>query len=288
MQQSAEPIEAERPSGWSRFRRHRLAVAGLIFMLILVVVAILAPWISPHDPYQLFPIFQAAPSAEHWLGTDQIGRDVWSRLLYAARVSLAVGIGAVFIYMMIGIVVGVVAGYFGGWVDLLVMRVVDVTMSFPTLLVILVLVSVFGPSLINVVLVLGFMGWPSVARLVRGSVLSIKQMDYVKAGIALGLPTTRLITGHILVNAMAPILVKATFGVATAVLTEASLSFLGLGVQPPIASWGNMLTEAQSLTTLATKYWLWVPPGLMIVLAVLSINFIGDGIRDTVDPRSVH
>lgn len=274
-------------SGWARFRQHRLAVAGLVFIIVLAAAALLAPWLAPHDPYEVTAVFQGAPSADYLLGTDQIGRDVFSRLIYASRVSLLVGIGAVAIYMIIGTLLGLLAGYFGGWVDTLIMRLVDIMMSFPALLVILVLVSIVGPSLFNVILVLGLLGWPAVTRIVRGSVLTIKQADYIKAGIALGLPTHRLLFRHILLNASAPILVKATFGVATAILTEASLSFLGVGVQPPTASWGNMLTEAQSLTTLANQYWLWVPPGLMIVLTVLSVNFIGDGIRDTLDPKSI-
>jgi peptide/nickel transport system permease protein len=270
----------------TRFLKHKLAVLGLIMFLLFVLMAIFAPLIAPQDPYVVGYEFEAKPSAEHLLGTDQVGRDVLSRLIYASRVSLSVGVGAVAIYVVIGTILGAVAGYMGKWVDNVIMRITDVFMSFPYLMVILVLVSVMGPSLFNIILVLGVLGWPPIARLVRGSVLSLKEMDYVKAGVALGYTTPRILLNHILPNALAPILVNATFGIAFAIIMEASLSFLGMGVQPPTASWGNMLTEAQSLTVLAQQPWLWVPPGLMIVLAVISINFMGDGLRDAVDPKS--
>ncbi|UQZ85154.1 Glutathione transport system permease protein GsiD [Paenibacillus konkukensis] len=270
-----------------RFAKHKLAVAGLAVMLILTVCAIFAPLLAPHDPYEVTGSFEAEPSSQYLLGTDQVGRDVLSRLIYASRVSLVVGIGAVAIGVTIGTILGLVSGYFGGWVDMVVMRLTDIFMSFPQLMLILVVVSVVGPSLTNVIVVLGFLGWTGVARLVRGSVLSLKQMDYVKAGVALGLGTARMLFLHILPNAMAPILVNATFGIAGAIIAEASLSFLGLGVQPPTASWGNMLTDAQSLTVLTSQPWLWLPPGIMIIMSVLSVNFIGDGLRDALDPKSL-
>lgn len=268
-----------------RFLKHRLAVVGLITLVLIVLAAIFAPWIAPHSPYEVSDAFGEAPSAEHLLGTDQVGRDVLTRLIYASRVSLLVGFGAVLIYVAIGTVLGAVSAYFGGWIDMIFMRVTDVFMSFPNLMVILVIVSVLGPSLSNVIIILGLLGWPSVARLVRGSVLTLKQADFVKAGVALGFSTFRILFIHILPNALAPILVHATFGIAGAIMIEASLSFLGMGVQPPIASWGNMLTDAQSLTVLTSQQWLWVPPGILIILAVLSINFIGDGLRDAMDPK---
>lgn len=270
-----------------RFLKHKLAVLGLIVFCLIILSAILAPVISPSDPYAISGDFAAAPSDAHLLGTDQVGRDLLSRLIYASRVSLSVGVGAVAIYVVIGTVLGAMAGYFGKWVDMIIMRITDVFMSFPYLMVILVLVSIMGPSLFNIVVVLGLLGWPAIARIVRGSVLSIKEMDYIKAGIALGYSTPKIVFQHILPNCLAPILVNATFGIAQAIIMEASLSFLGMGVQPPTASWGNMLTEAQSLTVLSSQPWLWVPPGLMILLAVLSINFMGDGLRDAMDPRSL-
>lgn len=269
------------------FLKHRLAVAGLVIFLLIGISAIFAPVIAPHDPYDLSDTFGAEPSSDHLLGTDQVGRDVLSRLIYASRVSLLVGIGAVSINLIIGTIIGAVSAYFGKWVDMFFMRVTDVFMTFPGLMVVLVVVSVLGPSLTNLILVLGFLGWPPVARLVRGSVLTIKQMDFVKASVALGYSTWRTLFIHIFPNALAPILVHATFGVAGAIIIEASLSFLGMGVQPPTASWGNMLTDAQSISVLTSQPWLWIPPGIMIVIAVLSINFIGDGLRDAMDPKSI-
>ena len=270
-----------------RYFKHKLAVVGLFVFLVIVLMALFAPVIAPGDPYDVNNQFEAKPSIEHLLGTDSVGRDVLSRLIYASRVSLAVGLGAVAIYVTIGTVLGAIAGYYGKWVDAVIMRLTDVFMSFPYLMVILVLVSILGPSLLNIIVVIGLLGWPAIARIVRGSVLSIKEMDYVKAGVALGFPVHRIVFKHILPNCLGPILVNATFGIASSIILEASLSFLGMGVQPPTASWGNMLTEAQSLTILASQPWLWLPPGLMILLAVLSINFMGDGLRDAMDPKRV-
>lgn len=279
----------ERESYWKmigqRFAQHKLAVAGLIVLGFLILVSVLAPWIAPYDPNEITGAFAASPSSQHWLGTDQVGRDVMSRLIYATRVSLAVGVVTVLLYVCVGTVVGAVAGYVGGWVDMLINRIIDVFMSFPSLMVILVLVTVLGTGLSNIIIVLALLGWPAVARLVRGSVLTLRQTEFVKAGQALGFGSSRLIFGHILPNALGPILVNATFGAAAAILSESSLSFLGMGVQPPTASWGNMLNAAQSITALTSQPWLWIPPGLIIILSVLSINFIGDGIRDAMDPR---
>ncbi|WP_246358606.1 oligopeptide ABC transporter permease [Paenibacillus phytorum] len=271
----------------SRFLKHRLAVAGLIFFILLIFIAIFAPILAPYDPYVVSSTLQSAPSAEHWLGTDAVGRDVLSRLIYASRVSLLVGVGSVAIYVSIGTIVGAVSGYFGGWMDMVFMRMTDIFMSFPSLMVMLVLVSIIGPSMFSIILILALFAWTGVARLVRGSVLSLKQMDYIQANVALGINSWRILFGHIIPNCLSPIIVNATFGIAGAIITEASLSFLGLGIQPPTASWGNMLTEAQSITVLTEQPWLWLPSGFMIVLAVLAINFVGDGLRDALDPKSM-
>ncbi len=290
-QKEASPVVMKEESylgmAFRRFKKHKLAVAGAIFMIFLTVVAIFAPLISPYDPYHVTDTFSGPPSKEHWLGTDQVGRDVLSRLIYAARVSLLVGVGSVAISTVIGVFLGLISGYYGGKTDMIIMRVVDVMMSFPPILLVLVAVSIVGPNLRNLILIIGLIAWASVARLVRGSVLSIKQLDYIKASIALGLGTPRILFSHILPNVMAPVLVHATFFMAAVIIIEASLSFLGAGVQPPTASWGNMLTSAQSLTVLTSQPWLWVPPGLMIFITVLSVNFIGDGLRDALDPKSV-
>jgi len=269
-----------------RFLKHKLALVGTSLFFILGLMAIFAPLLAPYDPNAIVGSFNQAPSSAHLLGTDQMGRDVLSRLIFASRISLVIGIGAVTINILIGTIIGALAGYFGGWVDMTINRIMDMFMSFPSLMVILVLVTIIGPGLINIILVLGLLGWPFVARLVRGSILSLKEQDFVKAGVALGYSTPRIIFNHILPNTIAPILVNATFGAASAILAESSLSFLGMGVQPPSASWGNMLTTAQSITALTNQPWLWIPPGIMIVIAVLSINFMGDGLRDALDPKS--
>ncbi|KQX48898.1 peptide ABC transporter permease [Paenibacillus sp. Root444D2] len=270
---------------WSRFIRHKLALAGLIVTVLLILVALLAPLLAPNDPKEVTGIFSAAPSAKHWLGTDQVGRDVVSRLIYATRISLIVGFVTVALYVTFGTLIGIVSAYFGGWLDMAVMRITDMFMAFPFLMVILVIISVLGSNMTTIILVLALFSWPGVARLVRGSVLAIKQLDYVKAGVALGLSTPRILFQHIFPNAIGPIIVNATFGIASAIMSEAGLSFLGMGVQPPTASWGNMLTDAQSLTVLTDQPWLWVPPGAMILITVLAINFVGDGLRDALDSR---
>jgi peptide/nickel transport system permease protein len=269
-----------------RFLGHRMAVAGLVIVVLMVLMAVLAPYLAPHDPNQIFGSFEAPPSRDHRLGTDAVGRDVLSRLIFGARVSISVGVGAVAVYVVIGVLLGLLAGYYGRWADMVIMRVTDVFMSFPYFMVILILVSVLGPSLFTIIFVIGFLAWPMIARLVRGSVLSIKQSDYVQAGVTLGYTAPRIMFRHILPNALSPIIVNATFGVAQAIILESGLSFLGMGVRPPAASWGNMLSGAQSITVLSSQPWIWIPPGLMILFAVLSINFVGDGLRDALESRS--
>ncbi|MDR7482522.1 MAG: ABC transporter permease [Armatimonadota bacterium] len=287
----AAPLRAPRAeSFWvlalRRFLRHRMAVVGLAVFTAVALMALAAPALAPHSPTAIdATAFQAAPSATHPLGTDSVGRDVLSRMIYAARVSLSVGVLAVAMYVVIGTTVGAIAGYAGGKVDLLLSRVMDVVLSFPPLIIILFAVSVVGrPSLWNVIIVLGLLGWPPVARLVRGQVLALRQQEFVLAARASGADDRAVVVRHLLPNAMAPVLVAATFGTANAILVEAALSFLGLGVQPPTPSWGNMLTDAQSLTVLERMPWLWLPPGVMILISVLAINFVGDGLRDALDP----
>jgi peptide/nickel transport system permease protein len=270
-----------------RFGRHKIAMTGVGVFALMLLMAIFAPLIAPCDPYKVFPNFEAAPNAAHILGTDTCGRDMASRVIFGSRISLIVGIGTVIIYVLIGGLFGTLAGYFGGWVDALIMRFTDIIMSFPFFIVILVLVSILGPGVSNVILALGLLGWPPIARIIRGSILSVKNADYVKAGRALGYTDRQLIFRHIYPNILAPVLVNATFGVSNAILMESSLSFLGMGVQPPTASWGNILTDAQSMSILAKEPWLWAPAGIMIVITVLSVNFIGDGLRDALDPKKI-
>lgn len=272
---------------WRRFRRHRLAIGGLIFITVVVLLTFpLASIVAPIHPHAInLREVGESPSTAHLLGTDLVGRDMWSRLVYGGRVSLSVGMVAVTLYMSIGTVLGSAAGYYGGRVDTVLMRITDTVMAFPVLVILISIVAIIGPGLFNAMIAIGLIGWTGVARLVRGQILAIREMDYVMAARALGVPERRLIIHHILPNVIAPITVAASFGIAGAILTEAGLSFLGLGVQVPTPSWGNMLNEAQSIELIEFFPWLWVPPGLMISLCVLAINFIGDGLRDALDPR---
>jgi peptide/nickel transport system permease protein len=283
---NAEEKRRSSPGTWSRFRRHRLALIGTVILSILTFLAVAAPIISPFDPNRTdISQYRKGPSREHPLGSDASGRDVLSRLLYAGRVSLSVGLVAVSIYAFIGIVLGAIAGFYGGKVDSVIMRAADVVLAFPSLIIIITIVSVLGPSIWNIMWVIGLLGWPPIARIVRAQFLSLREQEFVIASRASGASSGRMIFRHMLPNALAPVIVAATFGMANVILLEAGLSFLGLGVQPPTATWGNMLTEAQSLPVLQSMPWLWLPPGLMIALAVLSINFIGDGLRDAFDPH---
>lgn len=271
------------------FARHRLALAGAVVIGVLGLVALFAPVIAPYDPNQidLFATSES-PSRAHLLGTDDIGRDVLSRIIYGTRVSLSVGLVSVTIYVFIGTVLGSMSGYFGGWVDSTIQRFTDAVMCFPSLIIIVAAVAILGPSIYNVMIVIGLLTWPGICRLVRGQILTLREREFVEAARAIGASPSRVILSHLLPNTVAPITVAATFGVAAAILTEAGLSFLGLGVQPPTPSWGNLINTAQSAAVLQQMPWLWIPAGVLIALAVLSINFIGDGLRDALDPRSAH
>ena len=271
---------------WRRFRRHRLATVSLVILFVVVGAALLAPAIAPYDPNELAGPFVGAPSVQFLLGTDQIGRDVLSRLLYATRVSLLVGVLATVISTVIGVLLGLVAGYFGGVADMIIMRFTDMVMSFPYILLVLVAAAIFKPGMWNIILILGFVDWPGIARLVRGNVLNLRETNFIKGNIVAGMPLRHILFSEILPNTVAPILVYATSVLALSMLDEAALSFLGQGVQPPTASLGNMLNGAQSLTVLTSQPWLWVPPGLVIVILVMAINFIGDALRDALDPNS--
>jgi peptide/nickel transport system permease protein len=254
----------------------------------MLFLALFAPLMSSHDPFKLnLEARNHPPSVVNWLGTDGNGRDVWTRLIYGGRVSLSVGIVAVSISTAIGVLIGSVSGFFGGPVDMVLMRVTDIVMSFPMLIVVISFVAITGPSVYNSMIAIGILGWPTMARLVRSQFLYLRQVEFVTAAVALGARPPRLIFRHILPNTVGSIVVAVTFAVSDAILLEAALSFLGLGVQIPTPSWGNMLRDAQTLSILENRPWMWVPPGLAIMLAVLSINFIGDGLRDALDPRMV-
>lgn len=275
---------------WRRFRRNKLAVAGLIVLTIIILITIFAAPLTKmtlgwgRDEFELTAI-RALPSARHPLGTDSVGRDVLTRLLYGGQVSLAIAGVSVLSSMIIGTIIGSIAGYLGGMVDSFLMRLVDVINSVPFLLLALTLVAILGPSPKNLVFAIILTGWPAPARLVRGEFLSLRERDYVEAARATGAPSGRIIFRHMLPNAIPPLMVAATLDVAGTILFEAALSYLGFGVRVPTPSWGNILTEANNIIVLTKLPWLWVPPGLMIFLTVLSVNFVGDGLRDAMDPR---
>ena len=269
-----------------RYGRHKLAVVSFYFLCIVGLLAIFAPVLAPYDPNKLTGLFAKPPTFSHWFGTDQIGRDMFSRLLFATRSSLLVGVAATVISTIKGVILGLVAGYFGGWLDIIIMRFTDMVMSFPYILLVLVAASIFQPGLWNIILILGFVDWPGVARLVRGNVLSLRETNFVKGDVVAGMPGPYILFSEILPNTIAPVLVYATSVFAVSILDEAALSFLGMGVQPPTASLGNILNGAQSITILTSKFWLWIPAGTIIILVVISINFIGDALRDAVDPTA--
>ena len=271
---------------WRRFARHRVALASLILLIFITAAVVAAPLLTQHSPIKFVGATEAAPTWEHPLGTDRLGRDVWARLIYGGRVSISVGIVAVAISIAITIILGSISGYYGGWLDMLIMRFTDVIMVFPGLILIMVVVSMIGPSIYNVMVVIGILGWTGTTRLLRGQILSVREWDFVTAARCVGASNRQIMFRHILPNALAPLLVAATFGVAGAILTEAGLSYLGLGVLPPAPSWGSMLNGAQSIYILENFWWLWLPPGVAIFVTVLAINFMGDGLRDALDPRT--
>jgi len=268
-----------------RFRRNRLAVTGLLIIGVLAIVALSARWISPADPaHQDLTARLMAPSPRHWLGTDDLGRDVLTRLIWGSRISLSVGFVAVGIALLLGTTLGLSAGFFGGGFDTVLMRVVDIMLSIPTLFLILAVLAFLGPNIYNVMAIIGLTAWPGLARLVRGECLSVREREYVQAARIAGLSTPRLLFVHILPNVIAPVLVSATLGVGGAILTESALSFLGLGVQPPTPSWGNILSIGRDYLHIA--WWLSLFPTLAILVTVLAFNLLGEGLRDVLDPRA--
>ena len=301
-------------SVWWRFRRHRLALFGFAVLGILVMIAVFAPLLDRNSFNclegivrerglfsLLFPEVDArscaaygtdignterGPSLTHLLGTDKAGRDVWSRIVFGARISLAVGVAAALISSAIGTLIGLVAGYAGRWIDSLLMRFTEIVMTLPTLFLLLIVSSLFGRSVVHLMIIIGLLGWTGKARLVRGQVLSLKAMDYVTAARALGASAKRISFIHIFPGTVPYVVVSATLAVGGAILAEASLSFLGYGVGFEVPTWGNIMNSAQSLHILQYEPWLWVPPGLAIGMTVLSVNFVGDGLRDALDPRT--
>lgn len=285
---SATTASPESQTGrvWRRFTRHRLALAGGIVVALLLASALFAPWVAPHDPTLLDTSMRFRTPFTDWtniLGTDELGRDTLSRLLHGGRVSLTVGLVAMTTTVLTGALIGIASGYLGGWLDTLLMRFVDTMLCFPQVFLLLVVAAFVPPTLLSISLVIGLTSWMEVSRIVRAEILHLKEQDFVAAARALGASRTRIMLRELLPNAAAPILVAATLKVASAVLMESYISYLGYGVQPPLASWGNMLTNAQGY--LDTVPWLAILPGVAITLTVMGFNFLGDGLRDALDPK---
>lgn len=266
-------------------RRNKLAIFGAGIIIILSLAAIFAPYICTHEPTEIdIKKALSSPSGEHFLGTDQLGRDVFSRMVYGSRVALSIGLVAVGIAAIIGIFLGSIAGFYGGGVDSIIMRFVDIMLCFPRFFLILSVVAIVGPNIFNVMVIIGLTGWMGIARLIRAEILSLKSRDFVSASRALGATNFYIISRHLIPNGIGPALVSFVFGVAGAILTEAGLSYLGLGVQPPKPSWGNILFEGRAV--LGVGWWMILFPGLAILITVLSFNLFGEGLRDIINPRT--
>jgi len=273
-----------RSRAWTKFSRNRAAMAGGAIVLLFAVAALLAPWLATHDPLQTsFMTVRKPPSAAFWLGSDELGRDIYSRLLYGARASLMAGLISVLIALVVGVPLGLAAGYFGRWTDSVISRLTEALLAVPFLILAIALAAFLGPSLSNAMIAIGLSAAPIFIRLTRGQVLVIKDEDYVQSARALGASDLHIIVSHVLPNVMPPLIVQATITIATAIIAEASLSFLGLGLQPPEPSWGSMLNTAKNFMTQAP--WMSISPGGAIFLVVLGFNLLGDGLRDALDPR---
>jgi ABC-type dipeptide/oligopeptide/nickel transport system permease subunit len=269
---------------WRRLRRNKLAMLGLSIVIILILIAIFAPLIAPYDPIARIKADSSlSPDKAYFFGTDLLGRDIFSRVIYGSRISIEVGIVAVGISVVIGLFFGALSGYFGGISDIVIMRMADIFFAFPYILGAIVIMTVLGPGIVNIFIAIGILGWASFARIFRGSILSVKNKEYIEAARALGASNYRIITKHIFPNSMAPIIVFATMNVGVAIIVEAALSFLGLGVQPPTPSWGKMLAESLDYIDIAP--WMMLFPGLAIVITVLGFVLLGDGLRDAFDPK---
>ena len=269
-----------------RFFHHKLAVLGLVVLLLEILSVVILPGLLKLDPIGMDVLaFGAAPSETHILGTDDVGRDLFARLVYGGQISLTVGIFSAFIGLLIGVPLGLIAGYYRGKTETIIMRLADIFMSFPSMILILVLAAVLGQSVVTITLVIGILGWPEFARLIYASTLSVREKDYVESAKAIGTKSGTILLRYVLPNSFAPVIIAFTFRTAQAIIIESSLSFLGLGVQPPTASWGNILYYAQSIAVLSFKPWMWLPAGVILIVTVLSINFLGDGIRDALDTK---
>ena len=280
--------EIRNSQAMKKFIHNKKAMLGLAIVTILVLAVVFIPLFADLDPYTTDRAagFNKPPSDAHILGTDDVGRDLFARLLYGGRISLFVGITSTIISVLIGIPLGLIAGYFRGTAESIIMRTADAFMSFPSMVLILVLVAVFGPSILTVTVVIGVLGWTAIAKLIYGNVLSIREREYIQAARAVGVSTKKILFSEVLPNAIPPVWANISFRVAGAILTESSLSFLGMGGQTPQASWGNIIFAAQNFLVLTARPWVWLPPGICIILVVIGFNFIGEGVRDALDPKT--
>ena len=270
-----------------KFLQNRLSIFGLTVLILLIITSIFAPLLTPYDRDKTdLPNKNLPPSAQHLLGTDSVGRDVLTRLLYAGRVSLSIGLVSTSIATVIGVAMGAIAGFFGGKVDFVIMRIVDVFMCFPFFVLAICIAALLGPSIMNIMIIYGILGWTGICRMVRAEIMSLREREFIESARAVGLNSFEIVVKHMLPNVTAIIIVYTTLGIASGILSEAGLSFLGLGVELPVPSWGNMLAAAQNLRVLRSHWWLWIPPGIMVSLTTLSINFVGDGLRDAFDPKT--
>ncbi|MCG8710564.1 ABC transporter permease [Brenneria sp. 4F2] len=283
--QDTAPMPGDR--AWRRFRHHVPGVVGLAVLALIVSVVLIAPWFMSLNPDDIdLTRIESSPSMEHWLGTDELGRDVLTRLVYGGQISVLVAFSATLLQVTIGITLGGLAGYFGKGVDAVVMRFTDIIMCFPFYAIAISMAGLLGASTWNVVIIIGVLNWTGIARLIRAEFLSLSSQEYVEVARAMNIGHWRIISRHLLPNALGPVIVYATLAIATGILAEAALSFLGLGVKQPTASWGNMLSAAQNMRILGNAWWLWLPPGVMVFVMVLAINFVGDALRYAFDPTS--
>jgi len=269
-----------------RLRKNNMAMLSLFILVIVISLCVIVPIVSPYSIETTdMQNTDQKPSSEHLLGTDKIGRDLFVRLFYAGRISLGVALAVVALECSIGVVLGSLSGFYGGIVDALIMRLAEVFLSFPFMIICITIVSIFGNSIPNLIFVLAILSWPSIARIVRGQILTLREMEYMEACEALGISDFRRIFKHLLPNVLAYVIVYATLGMAGVILTETSLSFLGLGVSPPTPTWGNMIQEARNTLIIQHKWWYWIPPGICIFISVMCFNILGDGLRDAIDPK---
>lgn len=268
------------------FKKNKMAVVSLFVLVTIVLACVIVPMVSPYSMESTnMAERELRPSGQHWFGTDKIGRDLFTRLFYAGRISLGIALAVTFAQCIIGVVLGSVAGFYGGIVDAIIMRICEIFLSFPFLMICITIAAVFGNSIPVLIFTLALLSWPQIARIVRGQILTLREIEYMEACEALGISDMRRIFKHLLPNVLAYVIVYATLGMASVILTETSLSFLGLGVSPPTPTWGNLIQEARNLLVIQSKWWYWVPPGLAIFISVMCFNLVGDGLRDAIDPK---